>query len=123
MFYQLAADAVVLLHFAFILYVLLGGLLSYKWLWLLWLHPPAVAWAAVITMAGWICPLTPLENKLRAAGGGGHYSSGFIAHYILPVIYPAGMSRELQITMGIALLVVNALVYLGLIIKYKKRSE
>ena len=121
--YQLAADAVVLLHFGFILYVLLGGLLSYKWLCLLWLHLPAVIWGAVMSMAGWICPLTPLENKLRAAGGGGHYSSGFIEHYILPVIYPAGLSRELQTTMGVALLVVNALVYLGLIIKYKKGPD
>lgn len=117
MFYQLAADAIVLLHFSFILYAVLGGLLAYKWLWLVWLHPPAVIWAAVMSLAGWICPLTPLENTLRAAGGGGHYSSGFIEHYILSVIYPAGLSRELQITMGIALLVVNALVYLGLIIK------
>jgi len=123
MFYQLAADAVVLLHFGFILYVLLGGLLSYKWLWLLWLHLPAVVWGAVMSMAGWICPLTPLEIKLRAAGGGGHYSSGFIEHYILPVIYPAGLSRELQTTMGIALLMVNALVYSGLIIKYKKGPD
>ena len=123
MFYQLAADAVVLLHFGFILYVVLGGLLSYKWLWLLWLHLPAVVWGAVMSMAGWICPLTPLEIKFRAAGGGGHYSSGFIEHYILPVIYPAGLSRELQTTMGVALLVVNALVYLGLIIKYKKGPD
>ena len=123
MLYQLAADAVVLLHFGFILYVVLGGLLSYKWLWLLWLHLPAVVWGAVMSMAGWICPLTPLEIKFRAAGGGGHYSSGFIEHYILPVIYPSGLTRELQTTMGVALLVVNALVYLGLIIKYKKGPD
>ena len=123
MLYQLAADAVVLLHFGFILYVVLGGLLSYKWLYLLWLHLPAVIWWAVMSMAGWICPLTPLEIKFRAAGGGGHYSSGFIEHYILPVIYPAGLSRELQTTMGIALLVVNVLVYLGLIIKYKNGPD
>jgi len=119
MLYQLAADVVVLLHFAFILYVILGGLLAYKWLWLLWLHPPAVAWAAAISLAGWICPLTPLENTLRAASGGGHYSSGFIDHYIWPVIYPAGLTRELQTIMGIALIVVNVLVYSGLIIKHK----
>lgn len=123
MFYQLAADAVVLLHFGFILYVVLGGLLSYKWLWLLWLHLPAVIWGSVMSMVGWVCPLTPLEIKLRAAGGGEHYSSGFIEHYILPVIYPAGLTRDLQTTMGIALLVVNALVYSGLIIKYKKGPD
>ncbi|GMQ87068.1 MAG: DUF2784 domain-containing protein [Gammaproteobacteria bacterium] len=117
MFYQLAADAIVLIHFGFILYVVLGGLLSYKWLYLSWLHLPAVIWGVVMSLAGWICPLTPLENKLRAASGGGRYSSGFIEHYILPVIYPAGLDRELQTAMGIALLVVNALVYLGLIIR------
>lgn len=120
MFYQLAADAVVLLHFAFILFVLLGGLFCYKWLWLFWLHLPALVWAVVISLAGWICPLTPLENTLRAASGSEHYSSGFIEHYILPVIYPAGFSRELQTSMGIGLLVVNALLYLGLFIKTKK---
>ena len=120
MLYQLAADAVVLFHFGFILYVLLGGLLVYKWLCLLWLHIPAVIWGAMIIIFGWICPLTPLENKLRVAGGGSHYSSGFIEHYILPVIYPAGLTRELQIGLGIGLLVVNVLVYIGLIIKYKK---
>lgn len=120
MLYQLAADAVVLLHFGFILFVLLGGLLAYKWLCVIWLHLPAVIWGAVIVLAGWVCPLTPLENKLRVAGGGTHYSSSFIEHYILPVIYPAGLSRELQINLGITLVLVNVLIYLGLFIKYKK---
>ncbi|MFQ5642756.1 MAG: DUF2784 domain-containing protein [Thiogranum sp.] len=123
MYYQLAADAVVLVHFGFILYVMLGGLLVYKWTQSIWLHLPAVMWGAVMMLAGWICPLTPLENRLRAAGGGEQYSSGFIEHYILPVIYPAGMSRELQVTIGIALLVVNALLYLGLIIKHKNEPR
>lgn len=123
MLYQLAADAIVLLHFSFILFVVLGGLLTYKWLCLIWLHLPAMIWGIVITLAGWVCPLTPLENKMRLSAGGSHYSTGFIEHYILPVIYPAGLSRELQISLGIALAVVNLLVYSGLIIKYKKHEQ
>ncbi len=120
MLYQLAADAIVLLHFSFILYVVLGGLLTYKWLCLIWLHLPAVIWGAVISLAGWVCPLTPLENQMRLAAGGSHYSSSFIEHYLLPVIYPAGLSRELQIGLGIAVVGVNLLVYAGLIIKHYK---
>jgi len=121
MVYQLAADAVVLLHFGFILYVVLGGLLCYPWPGSAWLHLPAVAWGVVMSLAGWICPLTPLENSLRNAAGGAHYSSGFIEHYILPVIYPEGLNRDLQITLAVALLVVNVPVYLGLVIRYRRR--
>jgi hypothetical protein len=107
----LAADGVVVLHFAFILFVVAGGLLVLRWPRLAWLHLPVVAWGAGIEFVGWICPLTPLENRLRRAAGEAGYAQGFIEHYLLPLIYPAGLTREIQIALGLFVLGVNALVY------------
>jgi uncharacterized protein YneF (UPF0154 family) len=107
---QLAADLVVLLHFSFILFVVFGGLFIFKWRWLVWLHLPAAAWGAFIEFSGGICPLTPLENKLRAADGGG-YSGDFIDHYILPVIYLDGLTYQMQIVLGIIVVVLNSIIY------------
>ncbi|MEO0998459.1 MAG: DUF2784 domain-containing protein [Pseudomonadota bacterium] len=111
MVYGLLADAVLVLHAAFIAFVVLGGALV---LWrprLIWLHLPVLAWGATIEFAGFICPLTPLENWLRVRGGGAGYSGGFIEQYLWPLIYPAALTREIQIVLGIALLAFNALVY------------
>lgn len=105
------ADLVVLLHLAFILFVMLGGLLVLRWRRLMWLHLPVVVWGAAIEFIGWICPLTPLENRLRAAAGEAGYSGGFIEHYLIPLIYPAGLTRELQWLLGALVLLVNAAVY------------
>lgn len=105
------ADLVVLLHLGFILFVLFGGLLVLRRRRLMWLHLPVVAWGAAIEFVGWICPLTPLENRLRAAAGEAGYSGGFIEHYLIPLIYPAGLTRELQWLLGAAVLLVNAVVY------------
>ncbi|MDV3239414.1 MAG: DUF2784 domain-containing protein [Gammaproteobacteria bacterium] len=105
------ADLVVLLHLAFILFVMLGGLLVLRWRRLMWLHLPVVVWGAAIEFVGWICPLTPLENRLRAAAGEAGYSGGFIEHYLIPLIYPAGLTRELQWLLGALVLLVNAAVY------------
>lgn len=101
----------VLLHFAFILFVLLGGLLVPRRPRLARLHLPAVVWGALIEFRGWICPLTPLEKQLRLAAGQGGYPEGFVEHYILPLVYPPGLTREIQLVLGAAVLVVNAAAY------------
>ena len=108
---RLLADFVVLFHLAFILFVLFGGLLALKWKRLVWVHVPALAWGASIEFIGWWCPLTPLENWLRRNAGGTPYHSGFIEHYILPIIYPPGLTREIQIVLGTLVLLTNAAVY------------
>lgn len=105
------ANLVLLVHAAFIAFVALGGWLVVRWPKVAWLHLPAVAWGAGISFAGAICPLTPLENALRAAAGHGGYTGGFIEHYLLAFIYPDGLTREAQIGLGVAALVVNALAY------------
>jgi len=105
------ADLVVLLHLAFILFVVFGGLLVLRRRRLMWLHLPVVVWGAAIEFVGWVCPLTPLENRLRAAAGEAGYSGGCIEHYLIPLIYPEGLTRELQWLLGALVLLVNALVY------------
>lgn len=109
--YGFLADAVVLVHFGFVLFVVLGGFLVLRWRWLAWLHLPAAAWGALIEFAGWICPLTPLELWLRRTGGEAGYSGGFIEHYLLPVLYPAALTREVQIALGLGVLAVNLIAY------------
>jgi hypothetical protein len=109
--YGLLADAVVALHLAFVLFVAAGGLLLFKWKRVAWVHLPAVAWAVFIECQGRVCPLTPLENWLRVQGGEAGYEGQFVARYILPVLYPATLTRELQVGMGVLVLAVNGLVY------------
>lgn len=106
-----AADLIVLLHFAFILFVIFGGILVFKWRWVAWLHVPVVIWGAIIEFMGWICPLTPIENMLRYSGGSAGYSNSFIEHYLLPVIYPAVLTRELQTIIGIVVVTINIAIY------------
>ena len=109
--YRLAADALVLAHGAFILFAVFGGLLALRWRWLALLHLPAAAWAVLVEAAGWICPLTPLEVSLRIAAGQAGYQGGFVEHYLVPVIYPAGLTRGLQFALAAFVLAVNAGVY------------
>ena len=116
MHYGLLADLTVLLHAAFILFAVLGGLLAVRWPRIAWLHLPAVLWAAFIEFSGRICPLTPLENHYRELGGENGYTGGFIEHYILPVIYPAGLTRNIQLGLGLGVLVVNIVAY-GIVIR------
>lgn len=111
MLYQLVADFIVLLHFAFIVFVLAGGLLVFKWRWVIWLHIPAVIWGAGIEIVGWVCPLTPLENGFRQASAGEVYTSGFLDRYIAPLIYPAGFTDEIATVTGIVVIVINLLIY------------
>lgn len=107
----LLADLVLLLHAAFIVFVLLGGLLVLRWRSLLWLHLPCVAWGILIELAGWICPLTPLENRLREAAGLGSYGESFIGHYLVPLIYPPGLTPGIQYLLAAVVLLVNIAVY------------
>lgn len=111
MLYSLLADFVLILHFMFVPFVLFGGLLALKWPRAIWLHLPAVAWGAFVEFSGWVCPLTPLENWLRKQGGNTGYNSDFIEHYVLPVLYPTGLTREIQIVLGVIVLAVNCAVY------------
>jgi hypothetical protein len=109
--YRLLADLVLILHLAFVVFVLCGGLFVLKWRWIAWLHLPAAFWGAVVEFTGWICPLTPLEVWLRAQGGETSYSSDFIAQYLLPVLYPVDLTRGIQWLLGIVVVVLNAAVY------------
>lgn len=111
MTHRLLADAVVLVHFAFILFAVLGGLLTIRWRWIPWVHLPAAIWGGFVELTGRMCPLTPLENWLRQAAGASVYRSGFIEHYLVPVIYPSGLTRGHQAVLAALLLSVNVAVY------------
>ena len=109
--YPLLANLVLIVHLAFVVFVLCGGLLVLRWQWIAWPHVPAIAWGAFVEFSGWICPLTPLENWLRAQGGDISYRSDFIAQYLLPVLYPGDLTRDLQLLLGTVVIVLNAAVY------------
>ena len=111
MIHRVAADAVLLLHLGFILFVLLGGLLAVRWRWAPWLHLPAAAWGVYVELSGGLCPLTPLENRLRSAAGEAGYTGGFIEHYLLALIYPAGLTHEIQYVLAAIVVGVNGLAY------------
>lgn len=121
MIYRALADLVLVVHLGFVLFVVLGGLLVLRWPTVGFLHLPAAIWGVFfIAYKGWICPLTTLENSLRARAGVAQYSGGFIQHYIQPVLYPAGLTRGTQIVLGSLALIVNLAVY-GAVIVRKKR--
>jgi hypothetical protein len=119
--FRALAEAVVVLHFAFVLFVVLGGLLVLRWPRLAWVHLPAAVWGGLIELTGLICPLTPLEKALREAGGLASYEGGFIAHYILPVLYPAGLTRGIQVALGVAVTLLNVVVYAA-VLRRRRRS-
>jgi hypothetical protein len=109
--YRSMAEFVLLFHFGFVVFVVLGGLLILRWRSAAWLHAPAASWAVLIQFAGWTCPLTPLENHLRNLGGQAGYSGGFVEHYLLSVLYPAGLTRDIQLVLGLGVLVLTLSVY------------
>lgn len=123
MLYRLLADAVLLFHLAFILFVVLGAFLVWRFPRLIWLHLPAVAWAALIEIIGFVCPLTPLENHLRRLSGETGYQGGFIEHYLLPIIYPHELTHGLQIGLGIAVIAINVVVYALLRRRVRRRDQ
>jgi hypothetical protein len=120
--YPILAEAVLLLHFSFILFALFGALLVRRWPRLGWLHLPAAGWAALVHLGRWVCPLTPLENWLRTAAGQAGYQGGFVEYYILPLVYPRIMTSALQDAAGIAVLVWNGLLYLWIFSRWRRRS-
>lgn len=120
---RLMADILVLVHVSFVLFVVFGALLIFRWKRVIWLHIPAALWGVVIEWADWICPLTPLENQLRMMGDQAGYSGGFIEHYLLPVLYPAGMSRGVRIALGLFVLAVNAGIYRSIRLQSRRRRK
>ncbi len=113
--YAFLADAVLVVHFAFVVFVVIGGVLVLRWPRVAWLHLPAAAWGVVIQFAGWICPLTPLENHLRALAGQTPYMGGFVDYYLMAVLYPEGLTRQSQYALGLATLLFNLAVYVYVI--------
>jgi hypothetical protein len=109
--YPLLADLVLIVHLVFVVFVLCGGLFVLRWQWIAWLHLPAAAWGAVVEFAGWICPLTPLENWLRVQGGEVSDEHDFTVRYLLPILYPEDLTRGLQLLLGTVVVVLNAAVY------------
>jgi hypothetical protein len=123
MHYRFLADALVMVHLAFIAFVVLGGLLVLWKRWWAALHVPAIAWAVWIEWSGSICPLTPWEQVLLRQAGEAGYGGGFIEHYLIPMIYPAGLTPALQLALGSFVLVVNAAVYAGVWRKWRRTER
>lgn len=121
MIYRALADLVLVVHLAFVLFVVFGGVLVARWRWLAWLHIPMVVWGVFIEYSGGICPLTPLENSFRIKGGEAGYSGDFIQHYILPTLYPAGLTGSMQMVLGSLALIVNVAAYAIVLSRLRRR--
>ena len=122
MIYSFLADLLVVFHLVFILYVIAGALLIIKWAKTLWLHLPSCFWGITVEFTGWICPLTPWEIQLRRLAGEEAYSGSFIEQYLIPIIYPSGLNREIQMLMGSVVLIVNRSLYTLILIKRRNRK-
>ena len=122
MFFRLAADGVLLLHLAFILFALLGAAMAVRWRWLPLVHLPAAAWGVFVELTGRICPLTYLENFLRIKAGQSGYTGSFIEHYLLNIIYPSGLTREIQFALAATVVVVNIAIY-GWLISRRRQGR
>ena len=111
MVYRFLADLLVVAHLCYVVFVVLGGLLVLRHPRLAWVHVPCALWGALVEFAGWICPITPLEIALRERGGELAYSGDFVAHYLIPVLYPAVLTRTIQIALGTLVVALNVGVY------------
>ena len=120
--YGIFADTVVLIHLAFVVFVVLGAGLVIWWRRMLWLHLPAVFWAIWIEFSGKLCPLTPLENWLRIRAGQGGYRGSFVEHYLMPVLYPVGLTRNIQILMGLLVIITNTALYGYIIFQFRRKK-
>jgi hypothetical protein len=123
MWYGILADFVLAIHFGFIVFVLLGGLVAARFAWIAILHLAAAGWGVWVELTGRICPLTPLENTLRHRAGEAGYPGSFIEHYLLPVVYPAGLTRNVQLALGATVIAVNALVYAWVVLRWRARAR
>jgi hypothetical protein len=119
----MAADLVVLLHFLFVLFVVLGGILVLRWPKLAYVHLPIALYGGLIEFVGWVCPLTPLEKRLRESAGLQGYEGGFVEHYILPVMYPAGLTRGVQLALGALVILINLAIYALVVRQRSSRSS
>jgi Protein of Unknown function (DUF2784) len=122
MLYEVLADALLILHLCFILFVVFGGLLVLRWWRLAWMHLPAAVWGVLVEVSGWVCPLTPLEFALRRGAGSAADDSSFVEHYLVPAIYPSTLTREVQIVLGVIVLAINVAVY-GVVWRRRARTK
>jgi hypothetical protein len=123
MLFNVCADIVLLTHFAFVIFAVLGGFIV---LWknrAAWIHVPVVLWSSLVNLASWVCPLTPLENWFLSKAGQSGYRGGFVQHYIDPLVYPAGMPRDMELIAGISVLAWNAAIYAIVLIRRRKRGR
>jgi len=119
---RLAADTVVALHLAFVVFAALGGMLAWRRLAYAWVHLPALAWAGFVEFSGTICPLTPLENRLRVRAGEAGYPGSFVEHYLMPVLYPVGLTPDAQKWIGAALVALNVAIYAVALARARSRK-
>jgi hypothetical protein len=118
--YALLANLTVAAHLAFVAFVVLGGLLVLRWPRVMWLHLPCAAWGALVELGGWICPLTPLEQEFRERAGEGAYGTSFLEHYVIPLLYPGALTREIQIGLGLGVVALNVAIYAAV---WRKRAR
>jgi hypothetical protein len=123
MAYRILADLILVLHLGFIVFVMAGGFLVLRRRRVAWIHVPAVVWAVLIEFMGWLCPLTPLEIWARTQAGETGYSGGFVEHYLLPVVYPASLTHEVQIALGAGVLLANALIYAWITVRLRRAAK
>jgi hypothetical protein len=121
--FRVLANAVVVVHLLFIAFILLGGLFALRWTRLAWIHLPLGAWGVLVQWMSWICPLTPLENSLRARSGEPTYDEGFVEHYLVPVLYPVGIGQRTHIVLGVIVLGTNAVIYALLLARLRARHR
>lgn len=121
MIFRLAADLTVTLHLLFVVFVVTGGFLALRWPKAVYLHIPTAVWGALIEFTGWICPLTPLENYFRRVAGEAGYEGGFLNHYLVPILYPAGLTAGMQVLLGLGVILVNATAY-GLLLARRRKA-
>jgi hypothetical protein len=120
MVHRLLADLLLILHLLFIVAVVLGGFLVLRWPRLAWVHVPVVIWGFAVELSGWICPLTPVEQRLRLAAGDAGYSGGFIDHYLIPLLYPEGLTVSLRLFYAAVVAAINLAIYLYLARKFRR---
>ena len=124
MLYRVLADVVVAVHLAFVVFVIFGGFLTWRWPKVGWAHVPSFVWGGGIAILGWICPLTYLENHLRSQAGEAGYPGGFVEHYVIPVLYPGALTRDLQYLLAAIVVIVNVAVYGWVVYRWRRsRTE